>query len=1123
MNIMKRVSFLMAFVVLLSFTTNASGTVITVDDGESIGDAIANAASGDTIELVSGGIYDGFDLADKEITVVAEDDAIVMPMITSDIDISGSGTALEVDGIELDGHYENSYAFNFESDMDSVTYLKVKNSVIHRWENTFLRANRSEYRADTIMVDNSVIYELGDYDLIQGRGNLLTNYISFTNSTIYNNIESFVRVEQDSIPFDIVIDHVTFNNAVSYGDGDGIFLDLEGAPAGSKFVFTNSIIANFSNPSEQVELWEFSDALADTIRNVHFYNVNADTANGWDHMENFTMTDPQFENAEAGLFALPTGSALLTADSDGGAVGDQRWGSYDVAASKIAHWDFDDASGLTADESVNGFDGTLTNMLGNEWDVGVHGTALDFSAGTDSSVVLVESNDTLAVDSTQSFSISLLAKTDPINNTNAQGLLMKGSFGDPNSGDRYQMEFKDGEVRIAVDDDETKSQLGGELPADYPVNQWAHIVGVRDQGIPGLKNKSLKLYLNGEFLAAMPDLTTGPIQTDTDDPFALHIGNSINLDTPLDGLLDDVQMYDYALTPEKVTELYESYAFDPKTKVAYWKFDGAAGDSVITDELDMSDGGLINMDPDSSWTSDGVMGSAVNFDYAPDSGVVEIGDYAAVDFDSTDSFTLSAWVKTDPISYQEAQAIMIKGSFSENSDLGHFGSRYQMEMKDGELRVAVDHGPTDAKTQLGADITGGNFAAGKWNHVVGVRDQAQDSLKLYLNGEKIGAMKDITEGNISSDVPLVIGNRSPEVPGDDPFMGQIDEVAIYDYAMDEDEVKKTFNAYGMNPSAPLVHYKLNGSSGDTVATDASGNADAMLLNMDPAEVWAGTHMGNGINFHAATDSGVIQVEDNTAASFDSTNSFTISALVKTDPISDTEAQAVAIKGSFGDPESGKRYQMEFKDGQLRVAVDDDVTKSQLDGVLPMNYPVNEWVHIVGVRDMSEDSLKLYLNGQRLAAMFDATTGNIESVEPLTIGNTYFKDTKFRGWMDDVRVYDYALKANQVANLAETYKLSTVGVQDETEDGLPVAYELQQNYPNPFNPTTTIRFALPQAGQTTITVYNVMGQRVATLMNKKLEAGSYSVEFDGTGLASGMYFYRLRSGDFTKVNKMLLLK
>jgi hypothetical protein len=87
----------------------------------------------------------------------------------------------------------------------------------------------------------------------------------------------------------------------------------------------------------------------------------------------------------------------------------------------------------------------------------------------------------------------------------------------------------------------------------------------------------------------------------------------------------------------------------------------------------------------------------------------------------------------------------------------------------------------------------------------------------------------------------------------------------------------------------------------------------------------------------------------------------------------------------------------------------------------------------------------------------------------------------------------------------------------------VAFELEQNYPNPFNPGTTIKYKLPQASLVNLKVYNVLGQEVATLVDESQPAGIHAVQFDGSGLSSGVYFYRLSAGDFVQTRKLMLLR
>lgn len=89
--------------------------------------------------------------------------------------------------------------------------------------------------------------------------------------------------------------------------------------------------------------------------------------------------------------------------------------------------------------------------------------------------------------------------------------------------------------------------------------------------------------------------------------------------------------------------------------------------------------------------------------------------------------------------------------------------------------------------------------------------------------------------------------------------------------------------------------------------------------------------------------------------------------------------------------------------------------------------------------------------------------------------------------------------------------------------LPVDYELLQNYPNPFNPATTIRYQIPKFSHVKLTVYDVLGHRVAMLVNEEKSPGEYSVSFNASSLASGIYFYRIKAGGFIQTKKLILLK
>lgn len=88
---------------------------------------------------------------------------------------------------------------------------------------------------------------------------------------------------------------------------------------------------------------------------------------------------------------------------------------------------------------------------------------------------------------------------------------------------------------------------------------------------------------------------------------------------------------------------------------------------------------------------------------------------------------------------------------------------------------------------------------------------------------------------------------------------------------------------------------------------------------------------------------------------------------------------------------------------------------------------------------------------------------------------------------------------------------------------PVSYQLFQNFPNPFNPQTDISFSVADDSKVTLTLYNTLGQQVAQLVNGDYKKGIYSIKFDGSNYASGVYFYRITAGSFTDEKKMVLVK
>jgi len=99
---------------------------------------------------------------------------------------------------------------------------------------------------------------------------------------------------------------------------------------------------------------------------------------------------------------------------------------------------------------------------------------------------------------------------------------------------------------------------------------------------------------------------------------------------------------------------------------------------------------------------------------------------------------------------------------------------------------------------------------------------------------------------------------------------------------------------------------------------------------------------------------------------------------------------------------------------------------------------------------------------------------------------------------------------------------TIGIENIGNE-VPTIYKLEQNYPNPFNPLTNIKFSIPKPGFVKLVIYNLLGEEVETLVNENLSQGNYKVDFNASALASGAYLYRLVSGNFSEIKKMVLVK
>ncbi len=192
----------------------------------------------------------------------------------------------------------------------------------------------------------------------------------------------------------------------------------------------------------------------------------------------------------------------------------------------------------------------------------------------------------------------------------------------------------------------------------------------------------------------------------------------------------------------------------------------------------------------------------------------------------------------------------------------------------------------------------------------------------------------------------------------------------------------------------------------------------------------------------------------------------------------------------------------------------------------------QWLKIDLLKPISVNSVVIYWGNQGYARQYkiqlsndlinwtnifttSSGTGGINNVETLNnlqgTGRYIIFLLQMRGVgafnIKDIKVYGIPFAAGINNNSVET----------------PLTFSLYQNYPNPFNPSTEIKFSIPQSNQVTLEIFNLLGQKVATLVNRQLSAGNYTERFDASMLSSGIYFYTLKAGSFFVTKKMMLLK
>ena len=639
---------------------------------------------------------------------------------------------------------------------------------------------------------------------------------------------------------------------------------------------------------------------------------------------------------------------------------------------------------------------------------------------------------------------------------------------------------------------------------------WNHLVGVWD-------GDSLSIYLNnekGEVVAS--DLAIGDFSS------GLYIGtyggtaHHVNNQYAFNGILDDLRIYNAALSDSTIQELYteggwplpqDSTVVPDSGLVGYYPFNGDA-----SDESGFANNGTVF---GASLTHDrfGNDHSAYLFDGIDD--YIDFGNDSSLDIQG--DLSISVWAK-GASSTGSVTALVGKSTFESG---GFRGMRpYGLGIDDGDRLFPFIRNGDDDIAGVFIDV---ETDLQQWYHYVFVF-KAGEYMNVYRDGVLVNSRVTDVPGAIeSSGNPLVAGGRSDT--GNPTkgyfFNGSIDDIRLLNYAISDSSIQALYTEGGwplpedttIVPNDTLAgYYPFNGDASDSSGYGNHGNVFGAELTTDRFGRPDLAYYFDGKGSHISVSN---------PQSFHSNKNLSFSFWAK-GASPDTSFAGLITKEGFN---------------PFGVGIDDGdrILFSVYSWDIPLNLVVTdletdpeEWYHYAVVY-RGGDYLKAYRNGVEIGSLYgtipeymDVDSSDVifgSSVQTLEAGGA--PPVTFEGSLDEIRFYNYDLTPDEINTIYQNEKLGPI--PSEVFDIVPEKYELYQNYPNPFNPATNIRFDLPESGKITLRVYDITGRLVATLVDGTRTAGQHQVFFNASNLASGVYLYELRARNYRSIQKLTLIK
>jgi len=373
----------------------------------------------------------------------------------------------------------------------------------------------------------------------------------------------------------------------------------------------------------------------------------------------------------------------------------------------------------------------------------------------------------------------------------------------------------------------------------------------------------------------------------------------------------------------------------------------------------------------------------------------------------------------------------------------------------------------------------------EWNHHCITYDST--AVVYYLNGNIIGIqLKNLNTANSRLFIGDGFDHRS-----DTPFNGWIDEVRIWDRLLSQEEIRniiyRKLFANEISDTNLVCYWTFNEGSGSQIIDSSLKLNNGIMVNMDTTSAW--------INSTIPFASVITENQNELSAIWSGADSNYSSILSLQDTLISGPNAVV-----FG-----------HNNGNLNFDTTDVPIQFGLDFRLKRFWKMETSINLTGnvIIDISQfDTLDFYdykLLVDSDGTFFDADT--FHGIHDTTSSKFIVRNHNYSSG------FYYTLAANNIST----------SLDSDLHNGLNITYKLNQNYPNPFNPSTTIEFSIPKSEFVTLKIYNLLGQEVATLVSDKLAPNNYKYVWNATNYSSGIYFYKINTGKFLQIKKMILLR